>query len=53
MAAYERGPFEIQLNVTNLFGSYYALEVQKDTDGKKTYSPAEPRNFIVQIKYMF
>ncbi len=50
---YERGPFQISLNVDNLFDSYYAVEVEKDTQGVKRYTPAAPRTFLVRLAYNF
>lgn len=53
MIGYERGPYKISLNVDNIFDNYYAVEVEKDTQGVKRYSPAAPRTFIVQLSYTF
>lgn len=53
MIGYDKGAFGISLNVYNVFDKQYALEVQKDTQGVKLYSPAPPINFIVRGVYRF
>ena len=53
MVGYEKGPFQVSLNVDNLFDKYYAVEVEKDTQGVKRYTPAAPRTFIVRLAYHF
>ncbi|WP_372682027.1 TonB-dependent receptor [Desulfosarcina sp.] len=53
MVGYEKGPFQVTLNVDNLFDKYYAVEVEKDTQGVKRYTPAAPRSFIVRLAYHF
>ena len=53
LVGYERGPFQVSLNVDNLFDQYYAVEVEKDTQGVKRFSPAAPRTFIVRLAYNF
>ena len=39
---YETGPHNISFNIDNLFDKRYAVEVKKDTRGKKYYSAATP-----------
>lgn len=53
MVGYEKGPFEVYLNVDNLFDKQYAVEVEKDTQGVKRYTPAAPRIFFVRLAYHF
>ena len=53
MVGFEKGSFDISLNVDNVFNDRYAVEVKKDTLGIKTYSPASPRSFIATATYKF
>lgn len=53
MLGYETKRFDIALNIENIFNKYYAVEVQKDTQGKVTYNPAAPRDFFLQLTYYF
>lgn len=53
MVGYEWGSWDLSFYVDNLFNDYYAVEVEKDTQGVKRYSPAAPRTFMVRIAYKF
>ena len=53
MVGYERGPFQVALNVDNIFDNHYAVEAEKDTSGVIRYTPAAPRSFIVRVSYAF
>ena len=53
MIGYEQGAFDITLNVDNLFDKQYAVEVQKDTQGKKLYNPATPASYMIRVSYRF
>ena len=53
MIGYERKAFDIGLNIDNLFDEYYAVEVEKDSSGKKRYTPAAPRSFTLRFAYNF
>lgn len=50
---YQRKNFDVSLMVDNLFNKKYAVEVTKDTQGVKRYTPAPPRNFLVRLTYNF
>jgi len=50
---YERKSFDFVFGVDNLFDKKYAVNVTKDTTGKKSYVPAAPRTFFVNLTYKF
>ena len=51
--AYERGSHSLSANIHNLSDKRYAVEVKKDSNGKKTYTAGTPRNFLVAYQYDF
>jgi iron complex outermembrane receptor protein len=53
MVGYEQKEHSIQLNVNNVFDTYYAMEVTKDTAGVETYKAATPRNAMITYVYKF
>ena len=50
---YSQGPHAVSLNVQNLFDQRYAVEVKKDTSGKKSYTPGSPRTAMLSYRYQF
>ena len=50
---YARGPHDISLNIQNLFDKRYAVEVEKDTSGDKSFSPGAPRSAMLSYRYQF
>ena len=53
MMGYHGETFSAALNVDNLFDKQYAVEVRKDTQGVKRYTPAAPRTFMVRLTFRF
>lgn len=51
--SYTQGPHDISLNVQNLFDKRYAVEVEKDTSGEKSFSPGAPRTVLLSYSYQF
>lgn len=51
--AYRRGAHEFQLMADNLFDRHYAIEVAKDTQGRVSYTAAQPRQVGVGYVYRF
>jgi len=51
--SYETGPHTISFNVDNLFDKRYAIEVKKDTRGKKYYSAASPLAAMLNYSFAF
>jgi iron complex outermembrane receptor protein len=51
--SYSEGPHDISLNIQNLFDKRYAVEVEKDTGGDKSYSPGAPRSAMLRYSYQF
>lgn len=50
---YETGPHNLWFNVDNLFDKHYAMEVKKNTRGKKYYSAATPLAAMLTYSYNF
>ena len=50
---YERGPHKFGFNLDNAFDKRYAIEVEKDTDGDRAYTPGAPRSFMLSYSYRF
>lgn len=53
MIGYEKQNHNIQLNVTNLFDKYYAMEASKDTSGVESYKAGSPRSTMLTYTYKF
>jgi iron complex outermembrane receptor protein len=53
MVGYEEGDHNVQLNIKNITNEYYAMQVEKDLDGVKTYKAAAPRSFMLTYSYKF
>jgi iron complex outermembrane receptor protein len=53
MLGYEKGHYDLSLNIDNLFDKRYAVEVTKDTSGVKDFKPAPPRLIMVRFNYRF
>ena len=53
MIGYEKGRFDVSFNADNIFDQQYAVEVEKDTNGVKRYTPAPPRSFMIRLSYNF
>ncbi|WP_136679648.1 TonB-dependent receptor [Neptunomonas sp. XY-337] len=51
--SYATGPHDISLNIQNLFDKRYAVEVEKDTSGEKSFSPGAPRSIMLSYRYQF
>lgn len=49
--AYEAGPHLFSLSAENLTNKYYAIEVQKSTQGTVTYTAASPRVIMLIYSY--
>ncbi len=53
MLGYETKEHDIQLNINNIFGEYYAMEATKDIYGVESYKAANPRNTMLTYTYKF
>jgi len=53
MIGYNKQQHSVQLNVNNIFDKHYAMQVQKDTSGDKTYKAASPRRIMATYTYKF
>ena len=53
MVGYEKGPHRLSLNVENLFDQRYAVEVKKNTSGRKTYYAGAPRKVVLTYTHRF
>jgi iron complex outermembrane receptor protein len=50
---YERGQHKFGFNLDNAFDKDYAIEVEKDTDGDRAWTPGAPRSFMLSYSYSF
>ena len=53
MIGYKHKEHSLQLNIKNITDEYYAMQVDKDIDGDKTYKAAAPRSFMLTYSYKF
>lgn len=51
--AYSKKQHKVDLMVDNLFDERYAVEVSKDTTGKRSYAAGSPRAVLVNYTYQF
>lgn len=51
--SYTKKKHKIDMSVDNLLDKRYALEVSKDTTGKKSYAAGAPRTVLVNYTYQF
>jgi len=50
---YERGQHKFGFNLDNAFDKRYAQEVDKDTNGDRSWTPGAPRSFMLTYSYRF
>ena len=53
MVGYESGPHDWRFNADNLFDKGYAVEVKKDSRGKKSFHAGAPRTLMLTYSYHF
>jgi len=53
MVGWERGHWDLSVDVANLFDKHYAMEVAKDTSGNVTYRPGAPVSVFAKVTYKF
>lgn len=51
--AYTKKQHKVDMTVDNLFDERYAVEVSKDTAGKRSYAAGSPRAVLVNYTYQF
>ena len=52
LVGWERGPWDLSIDVNNLFDKDYAMEVTKSGD-ELQYRPGAPRNVFAKVSYSF